>query len=205
MGHEKHQTEAKRKQKEPPVIHTSKKLSSRGSASSTLHLSVSTSCLRGIISLKQPCSTFIGLRECVTALFAHALHLPHFSNRLLELLHSSRISAMFSAYPAGYVPRSVVLNVVLLYLLNVVVSLRVIHPLCVLPGEISNQTEARQDHRHSPKYWRRDQPRKNTKVFSREANHWSDGCIYRHEYHPDDHGTRDCHHGILGPQTVCAN
>ena len=44
-----------------------------------------------------------------------------------------------------YVPRPVVLNVILLDLLHMVIALREIHAFGILPREISNETEKRQD------------------------------------------------------------
>ena len=40
-----------------------------------------------------------------------------------------------------YIPRPIVLNVILLDLLHMMVALRVVHPLCVLPRQISDQAQ----------------------------------------------------------------
>lgn len=85
--------------------------------SRTLHFAKSSPAERRIITVQHPLLTLIRLTECISPLFPHPLHLPHFPDRLLELLH----------------PRSVVLNVVLLDLLHVMIGLRSVHALGVLP------------------------------------------------------------------------
>ncbi len=54
----------------------------------TGHLTIPPSLPRRIIRLQDPRLRLISLREGVTALFAHALHLPDFTNGFLELFHA---------------------------------------------------------------------------------------------------------------------
>jgi len=51
------------------------------------HLTISSAVLRGIVSLQNTSLGLVCLGEGVTALFAHALHLAHLPDGLLELLH----------------------------------------------------------------------------------------------------------------------
>lgn len=67
------------------------------------------------------------LGEGKSSLLFHPLHLSHFSDGLLKLLHS----------------RSVVLNVVLLDLLYVMVTLGTITPLKKFPCKVTKQAKAR--------------------------------------------------------------
>lgn len=61
------------------------------------HLTISSTFSRGIIRLQHSRLRFIGLRESIPTLFAHALNLANFSNSFLKLFHSvkSDVSAMF--------------------------------------------------------------------------------------------------------------
>lgn len=52
-----------------------------------------------------------------------------------------------------YIPRPVVLNVILLNLLNVVVCLRKVHSLGILPSNIARQTQTCQHKNLEPKDW----------------------------------------------------
>jgi len=79
--------------------------------------------LGGVIRLKHARLALVGRREGVAALLAHSLHLTDLPDGLLELLH----------------PGPVVLDIVLLNLLDVMVRLRVIHPLDVLPRKVLDE------------------------------------------------------------------
>lgn len=56
-----------------------------------LHLSIPATASRGIICVDNARLTLVCLRECISTLLAHSLHLAHLSNSLLELLHSIKI------------------------------------------------------------------------------------------------------------------
>ena len=148
------------------------------------HFSVSPSSSRGIVSIDNPhLPTLIGLTECITALLAHALHLPDFPDRFLELLHTG----------------AVVLNIVLLNFLNVVVVLWVVHPLGVLPGIVAEETEAGENNRHQVEDGGGEQTRNGTVIFFREANCRCRITIGWEESEPDDHRTRDGNERIFRP------
>lgn len=59
----------------------------RPAAPRARHLAVSAAFARGIVGLEDTGLTFVRLRESISALLAHALHLSYLSNGLLELLH----------------------------------------------------------------------------------------------------------------------
>ena len=88
------------------------------------HLSISPSLPRSIIRIQHShlLASLIACTEGIPALLPHTLHLSDLAHSFLELLHT----------------RSVVLDVVLLNLLDVVVCLWEVHPLRVLPREISH-------------------------------------------------------------------
>jgi hypothetical protein len=60
----------------------------------TCHFAIFASLLRSVIRLKHPGLTLVSLRECITALLAHALDLANFADGLLELLHSIGIRSV---------------------------------------------------------------------------------------------------------------
>lgn len=78
-----------------------------------------------IISLQHPVLTLVRLTESVAPLLPHPLHLSHFSDCLLELLHSG----------------PVVLDIVLLNLLHVMVGLGPVHAFGILPREVSKEAD----------------------------------------------------------------
>ena len=91
--------------------------------SSTSHLPVPAPLFRCIICVQDPRLTFIRLTERIPSLFPHTLHLSHFPDSLLELFH----------------PRSVILDVIFLNLLDMMVRLWFIHSLPVFPCHIPKQ------------------------------------------------------------------
>lgn len=66
----------------PPVSPPARLVRSRAS-----HLAVSSTMLRGIVRLQNACLRLVGLGEGIATLFTHALDLPDFPDRLLELFH----------------------------------------------------------------------------------------------------------------------
>ena len=54
------------------------------------HLSISPAMLCRVVSLEHTRLAFVCLRECISSLLPHPLHLSHFSDRLLELFHPTR-------------------------------------------------------------------------------------------------------------------
>ena len=130
-------------------------------------------------------TSFISRAESVPALFAHPLNLPHFPDRLLELFH----------------PRPIVLNVIFLYLLNVVVCLREIHALGVLPGDVAEQAGGRKDEGEGVEDGRGEHDGDNAGEFDREAaaDLRGDGGVDRDKNQPDDQGAGDGEDGPFRP------
>lgn len=98
------------------------RLASLDPLSRACHFSPPTSFPGRVVRLQDPSLRFVCLAECIAPLLPHPLHLAHFPNRFLELLH----------------PGSVVLNVVLLNLLDVVIGLGPVHAFRVFPSEITH-------------------------------------------------------------------
>lgn len=94
-----------------------------------------------VVCLEHARLAFVGLREGVTSLLAHALHLSNFSNGFLELFHSGIILDVTVLLESEDVmldlPWSVILNVVLLNLLDVVICLWLIHTFDVFPDKVA--------------------------------------------------------------------
>lgn len=149
----------------------------------TLHLPVRAPPDRGIIAIQHPLLALVRLAEGVPPLLPHALHLPHLPDGLLELLHA----------------RPVVLDVVLLDLLHVVVRLRPVHALGVLPREVAQEAERRQEHHHQVEDRRREQLRDHALVLGRQADLGRDEAVDGQEDEPDDHAAGDGDEGVLGP------
>lgn len=77
-----------------------------------------------------------------------------------------------------YVPRTIILNVVLLDLLNVMVGLRVVHAFSVFPSIISEQAESWQHDNREPEGKTREQPWYHASVFHAEPKLRCDCRIY---------------------------
>jgi hypothetical protein len=131
------------------------------------HLTIPAALPRRIIRLQHSGLAFVRLREGVAALFAHTLHLPHFADCFLELFHSvvwytlalmlerksnkrpmvrnikGMVNEMARGKKSDNIPRSIILNVILLNLLHMMVRLRPVHPFIILPRKVSYQTQRR--------------------------------------------------------------
>ena len=98
------------------------RLPSLNPLSRACHFSPPTSFPGRVVGLQDPSLGLVCLTECIAPLLPHSLHLAHFPNCFLELLH----------------PGWVVLNVVLLNFLDVVIGLRAVHAFRVFPSEITH-------------------------------------------------------------------
>ena len=141
------------------------------------HLPKRASLDRSIVTIQHPLLTLIRLTKGIAPLFPHPLHLPNFTDGFLELLH----------------PRSVVLDVVFLYLLDMVVCLWFVHSLGVLPGEVAEEAEDGQNDHHEVEDWRGKDLRYDTFVFGRDADLGGHNAVYGKEDQPNSHtaGYRD--------------
>jgi hypothetical protein len=103
----------------------------------TRHLSISSSFSCCIICLQNPRLTLVCLREGISALLAHSLHLTYFADGFLELFHPNTTVSGSRGIREGkgcekgfgecHIPRSVILDVIFLNFLNMVVGLGVVH------------------------------------------------------------------------------
>lgn len=82
------------------------------------------------------------------------------------------------------------------------VCLGIVHPLGILPGEITKEAKRREHQGHSPKHRGGEKTGDDTVVFVREADSWSCVTVSWKEDHPDDHGSRDSDEGVFCPD-VC--
>lgn len=97
------------------------------------------------------------------------------------------------------IPRSVILNIVLLNLLNMVIGLWPIHSLGILPRHVAYQTENRQAEHLEPKDGRREQPGYEAVILFREAQEGCHGSVCRDEDEEERHGSRDRNDVVLCP------
>lgn len=97
------------------------------------------------------------------------------------------------------VPWSIILDIVLLNLLDVVICLRAIHALGILPRHITHQTQDSQHKSLEPKHRTRVQPRHNASVLHGEVESRRHGAIRGDEDIPDGHAAGDSQHMVLGP------
>ena len=96
-------------------------------------------------------------------------------------------------------PRSVILNVILLDLLHVVIRLGPPKPLAELPREIPRQAENRQRRHLDPKDGAGKEPRYDAVVLGREAKLGRHRTVNGHKHSPDSHRARNRDNVILRP------
>jgi len=149
----------------------------------TPHLPIPPPLLCRIIRLQQSALTLIRLTKRIPPLFPHTLHLPDLPDRLLELLHAG----------------TVVLDVILLYLLDVMVRLRAVHALCVFPAKVAQEREDGDDKGHEVEDWRRKEARDDGVVFGGKPQLGRHGRVDRDESEPDDHAAGDGEECVFGP------
>ena len=89
----------------------------------TTHLPIPSPLPCRIICIQHPRLTLVRLTKRIPPLFPHPLHLPDLPDCLLELFH----------------PRSIILDIVFLNLLDVMICLRLIHAFAVFPCYVSEQ------------------------------------------------------------------
>ena len=147
------------------------------------HLAEAAPLPRRVVGLEDARLALVGLAEGVAALLAHALHLAHLADGLLELLHA----------------RAVVLDVVLLDLLDVVVGLRAVHALGVLPRHVARQADDGYHGRGQVDGDRAEDVRHDAVVLLGEVQERRDGAVEGHEDQPHDEAAGDGDEGPLGP------
>lgn len=99
----------------------------------------------------------------------------------------------------SYIPWSVILNIVLLNLLDVVVRLWPVHALGVFPNNISQQAHNGQHNSLKPKHRAGIQPRNHTMILHGKVDlggHYTVNCD---ENIPNSHAAWDGQHVVLGP------
>jgi hypothetical protein len=99
-----------------------------------------------------------------------------------------------------YIPWSVVLDVVLLDLLDVMVGLRVVHALGVLPGIISEKAKDGNDNDSQPEGNTGEESRDNASIFHAESKLGCNSRIDGQEDEPDCKTARDGNHSVFGPE-----
>ena len=151
--------------------------------SPALHLSVPSPLPGSIIRSQHAILALIRLAERIPSLFPHALHLPYFSYRFLELFHAWAI----------------ILDVVLLDFLHVVICLRAVHTLVVLPGEVAEESEEREEDGHDVEDRGSKHAGDDSVVFRRKADFRRHGTVDGDEGEPDDHRAGDGEEGVFGP------
>lgn len=151
----------------------------------TGHLTIPTSASCRVVCIHNShlLPALIGLAECITTLFPHALYLADFADRLLKLLHS---------WP-------VILYVVLLDLLDMVIGLRQVHALRIFPRKVAGETESWQDNSHQVELRYRKYNRNNALVFPREADGRSGISVSWQENQPNQKRARNRHDVIFRP------
>ncbi len=80
-----------------------------------------------------------------------------------------------------------------------VVRLRAVHALCVLPGEVAQEAEERDEQGHGVEDGGGEEARDDGVVFGREAKFGRHGGVDGDEAEPDDHAAGDGEEGVFGP------
>lgn len=148
-------------------------------------LAKSASLFRGIVQSNHLLQVLVVLlRESKSSLLLHSLHLSHLSDGLFKLLHSW----------------SVILNIVLLNLLDVMVTLRAVASLEEFPSKITKQTETRNAKHSCPKTQTWVGVAQNTKVFSGNIDSGCNSSVGREPEQPENEGTWNCKKRKLRPK-----
>ncbi len=80
-----------------------------------------------------------------------------------------------------------------------VVRLRAVHALCVLPGEVAQEAEERDEQGHGVEDGGGEEARDDGVVFGREAKFGRHCGVDGDEAEPDDHAAGDGEEGVFGP------